>query len=175
MSRTFEPLIALLSGVALLMLGHGLLGTVLAVRGGLEGFGSQTLGAIGAMYFVGFLVGTYLAPRMIQRVGHVRAFAFFTALVACSALLHELVPTAVMWLVLRLLTGMSMVGFYTIVESCRRQGIDPLAVDQHVQTHQVGGLEALFGISVRELPSTWGGHGFPSTRRNTSKLCQKSD
>ena len=80
MSRTFEPLIALLSGVALLMLGHGLLGTVLAVRGGLEGFGSQTLGAIGAMYFVGFLVGTYLAPRMIQRVGHVRAFAFFTAL-----------------------------------------------------------------------------------------------
>ena len=117
MSRTFEPLIALLSGVALLMLGHGLLGTVLAVRGGLEGFGSQTLGAIGAMYFVGFLVGTYLAPRMIQRVGHVRAFAFFTALVACSALLHELVPTAVMWLVLRLLTGMSMVGFYTIVES----------------------------------------------------------
>lgn len=117
MSRTFEPLIALLSGVALLMLGHGLLGTVLAVRGGLEGFGSQVLGAIGAMYFVGFLAGTYLAPRLVQRVGHVRAFAFFTALVACSALLHELLMNAGAWMVLRLLTGLSMVGFYTIVES----------------------------------------------------------
>ena len=41
--------------------------------------------------------------------------------------------------------------------------------------HDTNPLEALFGISVRELPSTWGGHGFPSTRRNTSKLCQKSD
>lgn len=117
MLRTLEPLAALLAGVALLMLGHGLLGTVLAVRGGLEGFGPQTLGAVGAMYFVGFLAGTYQAPRMIRRVGHVRAFAFFTALVACSTLLHELLPSAPVWLALRLLTGVAMVGFYTIVES----------------------------------------------------------
>lgn len=111
------PLIALLLGVALLLLGSGLLGTLLAVRGGIEGFGSQTLGAIGAMYFVGFLAGTYLGPMMIRRVGHVRAFAFFTAAIACAALGHELLTNPWAWAVLRLITGMGMVGLYTTIES----------------------------------------------------------
>lgn len=111
------PLTALLLGVALLLLGSGLLGTLLAVRGGIEGFDSQTLGAIGAMYFVGFLAGTYLGPMMIRRVGHVRAFAFFTAAIACAALLHELVANPWVWGLLRLITGMGMVGLYTTIES----------------------------------------------------------
>lgn len=111
------PLTALLLGVALLLMGSGLLGTLLAVRGGIEGFDSQTLGAIGAMYFVGFLAGTYLGPRMIRRVGHVRAFAFFTAAIACAALLHELAVSPWVWGGLRLITGMGMVGLYTTIES----------------------------------------------------------
>lgn len=68
MLRSIFPLSSLLLGVALLLLGSGLLSTLLAVRGGIEGFDSQTLGAIGAMYFVGFLAGTYLGPMMIRRV-----------------------------------------------------------------------------------------------------------
>ena len=70
-----RALTALLVGVALLLMGSGLLGTLLAVRGGLEGFGDQTLGLIMSGYFVGFFLGTYLAPGLIQRIGHIRAFA----------------------------------------------------------------------------------------------------
>jgi len=117
MRKQLLPLLALLCGVALLLLGTGLLGTLLAIRGGIEGFDSQTLGAIGAMYFVGFLTGTYVAPRMIRRVGHVRAFTFFTSAIACAALLHELLPLAWAWAVLRLLTGTAIVGLYTTIES----------------------------------------------------------
>ncbi len=111
------PLIALLLGVGLLLLGSGLLGTLIAVRGGLVGFDSQTLGTIGAMYFVGFLAGTYLGPMMLRRVGHVRAFAFFTAAIACAALGHEMLDSPWLWGLLRLITGMSMVGLYTTIES----------------------------------------------------------
>lgn len=111
------PLTALLLGVALLLLGSGLLGTLIAVRGGIEGFSSMTLGILGAMYFVGFLAGTYLGPAMIRRVGHVRAFAFFTAAVACATLIHELSTSAWVWGLLRLITGMAMVGLYTTIES----------------------------------------------------------
>ncbi|MCQ9379392.1 MFS transporter [Methyloversatilis sp. XJ19-49] len=111
------PLAALLSGVALLLLGSGLLTTLLAVRGGLEGFGSPFMGLLGSMFFAGFLVGTHVAPRMIRRVGHVRAFAFFTSAVACGVLLHELLVVPWVWALVRLLTGISMVGLYTIVES----------------------------------------------------------
>jgi len=110
-------LAALLLGVALLLLGSGLLGTLLAVRGGIIGFDSQTLGLIGSMYFVGFLAGTYLGPMMLRRVGHVRAFAFFTVAIACAALLHELLASPWVWAILRLITGMAMVGLYTTIES----------------------------------------------------------
>lgn len=111
------PLAALLSGVALLLLGSGLLTTLLAVRGGIEGFGSPFMGLLGSMFFAGFLIGTHVAPCLIRRVGHVRAFAFFTSAVACAALLHELLVVPWVWALVRLLTGISMVGLYTIVES----------------------------------------------------------
>ena len=111
------PLSALLSGVALLLLGSGLLTTLLAIRGSVEGFGSPFMGLLGSMFFVGFLVGTHVAPVMIRRVGHVRAFAFFTSAVACAILLHEILVVPWVWAVVRLLTGVSMVGLYTIVES----------------------------------------------------------
>lgn len=111
------PLASLLSGAALLLLGSGLLTTLLAVRGNIEGFGSPFLGLLGSLFFAGFLVGTRFAPWLIQRIGHIRAFAFFTAAVTCAVLLHELAVSPWVWAPLRLLTGVSMVGLYTIVES----------------------------------------------------------
>lgn len=80
-----RPLVALLAGVALLLMGSGLLGTLLAVRGRLENFDDQTMGLIMSGYFVGFFLGTYLAPGLIQRIGHIRAFAFYAALVAAAS------------------------------------------------------------------------------------------
>src|SRR5690606_41998063 len=45
------PLTALLAGVALLLTGSGLLGTLLAVRGSPAGFGDQALGLVMSAYF----------------------------------------------------------------------------------------------------------------------------
>ncbi len=52
------PIGALLSGIALLLLGIGLLNTLLALRGSAEGFTDQTLGLLGSAYFIGFILGT---------------------------------------------------------------------------------------------------------------------
>ena len=76
MIRVVLPLAALLAGVALLLAGSGLLGTLLAVRGGIEGFDDRTLGLVMSGYFAGFFVGTFLAPPLVRRIGHVRTFAF---------------------------------------------------------------------------------------------------
>jgi hypothetical protein len=46
MFATIVPLSALSSGTALLLLGSGLLGTLLGVRGSIEGYGDQVLGLI---------------------------------------------------------------------------------------------------------------------------------
>ncbi|MCF7222006.1 MFS transporter [Marilutibacter chinensis] len=117
MIATVRPLAALLAGVALLLMGSGLLGTLLAVRGRIEGFDDQTLGLVMSAYFVGFFLGTYAAPGLIQRIGHIRAFAFYAALSAATVLLHAIFVTPWAWGLLRLLTGIALVGLYTVIES----------------------------------------------------------
>ena len=58
MIATVRPLAALLAGVALLLMGSGLLGSLLGVRGQLEGFDARTFGLVMSSYFIGFLIGT---------------------------------------------------------------------------------------------------------------------
>jgi MFS family permease len=117
MFSTIVPLGALLSGVALLLLGSGLLGTLLGVRGALEGFSDQVLGLVMSGYFLGFFVGTFLGPPAIRRMGHIRSFSFFGALFACAVLLHAMWVTPWGWGLLRLGTGIAVVGLYTVIES----------------------------------------------------------
>ncbi|MCP5283258.1 MAG: MFS transporter [Rhodoferax sp.] len=117
MIKHLVPITALLAGVALLLLGSGLLGTLLAVRGSAEGFSDVFLGLIGSGYFVGFLAGSFIAPPLIRRVGHVRAFAFFAAATAAATLLYGLLVTPSAWIALRVLTGTALVALYTIIES----------------------------------------------------------
>jgi len=117
MLPTLVPIGALLSGIALLLLGSGLVNTVIPLRGSLEGFSANTLGLIGSTYFLGFFLGTFIAPRLIRRMGHIRAFAFFGATVASCILLHTLIVDAGVWMGLRVLTGVGLVGFYAVIES----------------------------------------------------------
>src|SRR3546814_18526245 len=68
-------------------------------------------------YFVGFLVGTWIGPRLIQRIGHIRAFAFHAALAAVSVLLHADLLSPWARAALRMLTGIALVGLYTVTHS----------------------------------------------------------
>jgi len=117
MIRVVLPLTALLAGVALLLMGSGLLGTLLAVRGGMEGFDERTLGLVMSGYFAGFFLGTFAAPPLIRRIGHVRAFAFYTGVCAIAVLIHPLWVDPYAWFVLRVATGAALVGLYTVIES----------------------------------------------------------
>ncbi|GAB2189992.1 MFS transporter [Sessilibacter sp. MAH1] len=111
------PIGALLAGVALLLLGTGLLNTILALRSSIEGYSSTTLGLIMSSYFAGFFVGTYLALPIISRMGHIRAFAFCAAIAAATVLAHEIFVNPIAWMLLRVFTGISLVILYTVIES----------------------------------------------------------
>ena len=111
------PIGSLLGGVALLLLGNGLLNTLLTLRGVAEGYSTSMLGLIMSGYFVGFLLGTWLAIPLVRRVGHIRAFAFCAALAAIAALLHVLIVDPWVWLGLRVLYGLALVSLYMVIES----------------------------------------------------------
>lgn len=115
-SRLFT-ISALLLGVALLLLGNGLLTTLLTLRGTADGLGDGVLGLLTSAYFGGFLIGVYVSPRLIQRIGHIRAFAFCAALLAACGLGYGLWVGPATWLGLRVLTGISLATLYAVVES----------------------------------------------------------
>ncbi len=94
MSRTLAPVFALLVSVALLLLGHGLFGTLLPVRAQIEAFPTPIIGMLGSLYFLGFGIGCVLGPYIIQRAGHIRAFAALAALLValpllCVVIVHQ--------------------------------------------------------------------------------------
>jgi MFS family permease len=107
----------LLSGVALLIVGVGLLFSVLGLRAGLADFSSITLGLVTSAYFAGFVLGTFLCPVIIGRVGHIRAFAAMASLASTMPILHALWIDPWFWGLLRLITGVCMVGLYIVIES----------------------------------------------------------
>lgn len=108
---------SLLLGAALLLVGNGLIGTLLALRAALEGFSDGVIGLIMSAYFVGFLAGTWVAPQAVMRVGHIRAFAMLAAVAAAAAILHALIVNPIAWGALRVLVGSCLVGLYMVIES----------------------------------------------------------
>jgi MFS family permease len=107
----------LFAALALLMVGNGLVGVLVGVRSELEGFATNVTGLIMAAYFVGFLVGSQMAPRIMARVGHIRVFSGFASLAAAAALIQGLSISPGSWITLRLLFGFSLAGLYVVVES----------------------------------------------------------
>jgi len=117
MTSLLAPIGSLLGGVAFLLLGHGLLNTLLTLRGIAEGYSTGLIGLLMSGYFAGFLVGTWLAPSLIRRIGHIRTFAFYAALASIAVLLHVLVVNPWVWLVLRVTYGVALVTLYMVIES----------------------------------------------------------
>ena len=52
--------------MGVLMLGAGLQGTLLGLRATLEGFPTPVTGMIMSCYYVGYLLGTVAAPRLLR-------------------------------------------------------------------------------------------------------------
>lgn len=124
MIRTVAPVFSLLSATAILLLGSGLLGTLLGVRAGVEEFSAAVTGLIMSGYFVGYVVGSYRCPRIVRRVGHIRTFTAMAAVASASVIVHGLVVDALAWWLLRVLTGICMVGMFLVLESWLNEQAD---------------------------------------------------
>lgn len=117
MNGIFRPLGALLLGITILLLGNGLHGLVVPLRAQAEAFTQLQIGQLGSFYYLGLLLGCLTLPRLISRVGHVRAFSSFTALVTVIPLLHVLWIEPLFWSALRFLTGIGFAGLFMGIES----------------------------------------------------------
>lgn len=108
---------ALLLGLAFLMLGNGLQGTLLGVRASLEGFSTQTTGFVMTGYYIGFLLGSTMGPRLVKNVGHIRVFAAMASILSAAMLSHSIFIEPVTWFAFRVVSGFAVAGLYIVVES----------------------------------------------------------
>ncbi len=107
----------LLLGMGILMLGAGLQGTEISLRATLAGFPAPVTGAVMSCYYLGYMAGTAVAPRLVRRVGHIRVFAAMAALASVSILVQGLIVRPLPWAVLRLGSGLCFAGIYVVAES----------------------------------------------------------
>jgi len=108
---------ALLLGFGILMLGDGLQSTLLGVRASLEGFPTAVTGLIMSTFYLGFLGGAVYAPRVVERVGHIRVFGALASMASAAVLIHGIFVTPIAWSLLRLMSGFCLAGLYVVAES----------------------------------------------------------
>jgi MFS family permease len=117
MLKTFTGIWPLLLGMMLLQVGNGLQGTLLGVRGGIEGFSTTQMSWVMSGYFAGFLFGSRMAPGLIRRVGHVRVFAALGSMISAVLILYPVILDPWAWMAGRVLIGFCFSGVYVTAES----------------------------------------------------------
>ncbi len=117
MRNTLINIVALLFSAFFMIVGTGLLGTLLPLQADLEGFSSLSIGLIGSSRFVGFILGCLICPVLVMRSGHIRTMAILSATMACSILTMAIFVDPIIWGLLYVFIGISMSGMFMVIES----------------------------------------------------------
>jgi MFS family permease len=117
MLRDLRAVWALLAGVLLLAVGNGLQGSLVGITARSENFSATATGLIMSGYSLGFLASSFVTPYVVARVGHIRVFAAFAAIVSTAVLMIPLWVAAGWWFAMRVVAGLCTAGLYIVVES----------------------------------------------------------
>jgi len=117
MFQVFTGSWALFVGMFMLMVGNGLQGTLLGLRGEAEGFSTLSLSIVMSAYFMGFLFSSRYTPELIRRVGHVRVFAALGSMVSAVLIAYPVLVDPWAWAIGRVIIGFCFCGVYITAES----------------------------------------------------------
>lgn len=108
----------------IMMLAVGLQGMLIPLRAAAEGWSRTEIAWIGTSYALAFTAGCIVTPLLVRRVGHIRVFAAFQALLCASLLLHAMILDPLAWCIFRVIGGFALSGAYMIVESWLNERVD---------------------------------------------------
>jgi len=108
---------AIITGVVFLQGGMGLLSVLLPLRMQEAGFSTTEIGIMAAGFATGFFLGCFYAPPLIQRIGHIRAFACFATVLSALTLALAIDTNLALWTSARLLSGICFAGLLTVSDS----------------------------------------------------------
>src|SRR5262249_61672895 len=104
-------------GIRLIEAAWGISGTLIGVQLADRGESAFLIGVVFSAYNVGFLAGTLTCERLINRVGHIRAFGVFAVTAAIATLLFALNTNVYAWAGFKGLAGYALAGGFIVIES----------------------------------------------------------
>ena len=140
MHAQIGTLIIATSGV---QLANGFFGTFISLRVALEGFDAILAGLVLSGYFAGYTVGAVRCGRIIERIGHIRAYAAFAGLAVAATAAMPLLVRPVPWLVLRAVVGFGCARFFVTTESWLNAKAEPSERGRIFSVYMVGTFIAL--------------------------------
>lgn len=119
--------------------------TLVALRANAEGFDTQIIGLMGAAYFLGFMLASVLAIRLIRSCGHIRVFAALASVGAVGSLTLALLPNAYAWVVIRFVTGFCFSGLLMVMESWINESVANSNRGRIMSVYRIVDLTAVTG------------------------------
>ena len=115
--RNHFDIVAPIIAAFLATCGNGLYTTLTSLEiAGMSLSGWHT-GVVFCMLYVGIMIGTYTAPKLIQCLGHVRSYLIFILMLSICTWLQAHTHQIYLWDVLRMLIGYAIGGSFVIYES----------------------------------------------------------
>jgi len=112
-----RSIIAPVSSLFIMIMGNGLLITLIPLRSRYEGFSTELAGYLMASYYAGLVLGALNINKLIEGVGHIRAFSAFASIFTVLTMLQGVFVNPAAWLVLRFLSGLCISGVFVTIES----------------------------------------------------------
>jgi MFS family permease len=117
MFTSFAPLIVPILSMCILTLGNGFFTTLTTVQLSNMQMSTVMIGIISATYFTGMMLGSFFSQNIIAKVGHIRSYSVFAALMSICCLFQGVVEDPLIWSILRFICGFALAGLFILMES----------------------------------------------------------
>lgn len=133
-------LIVATSGI---QIANGFFNTFIALRVAIEDFDGPLAGLVLSSYFTGFTAGAFFCSRIIERVGHIRAYAALAGMVVAATAAMPLMVDPLSWMALRAIIGFGCAGLFVTTESWLNAKAQPAERGRVFSIYMVGTFLAL--------------------------------
>jgi MFS family permease len=133
----------LILATSIIQLANGFFGTFISLRVAVEDFGPTLSGLVLSSYFAGFTLGALRCERIIERVGHIRAYAALAGMVVAATAAMPLLAGPLAWLILRAVIGFGCSGLFIATESWLNAKAEPTERGRIFSVYMFGTFIAL--------------------------------
>ncbi|RSL15112.1 putative MFS family arabinose efflux permease [Edaphobacter aggregans] len=133
----------LIIATSLIQFANGFFNTFISLRVASENFGATLAGLVLSSFFAGFTLGALRCAKIIERIGHIRAYAAFAGLVVAATAAMPLKIGPLPWLLLRGVIGFGSAGVFVTTESWLNAKAQPSERGRVFSIYMVGTFLAL--------------------------------